>query len=152
MIELEVNGERYELEVESETPLLYVLRNDLGLTAAKQGCGLEQCFACAVLADGTLVTTCATGVDAFVGRRVTTLEGLGDDTMLHPVAQAFLDEEAAQCGFCTAGLILGAVALLAATPAPTDEEIRAGLDRHLCRCGSHARVLRAVRRASGASR
>jgi nicotinate dehydrogenase subunit A len=150
VIELEVNGVPHTLDVEPETPLLYVLRNDLGLTAAKQGCGLEQCFACAVLVDGALATTCATAVDAFVGRRVTTLEGLGDGTTLHPVAQAFLDEEAAQCGFCTAGLILGAVALLESTPHPSDDEIRAGLDRHLCRCGSHARVVRAVRSAAGA--
>jgi nicotinate dehydrogenase subunit A len=151
LIELDVNGVRRTLDVEPDTPFLYVLRNDLGLTAAKHGCGLEQCCACAVLLDGELATTCATGVDAFAGRSVTTLEGLGDGGRLHPVAQAFLEEEAAQCGFCTPGLILGAVALLSANPHPTDDEIRAGLERHLCRCGSHPRVIRAVRRAAGAA-
>jgi nicotinate dehydrogenase subunit A len=147
-LELDVNGERVTVDADPQTPLLYVLRNDLGLRAAKLGCGLEQCRACAVLADGDAVPTCVTPASAFAGRRIVTLEGLADRGLLHPVQQAFLDEQAAQCGYCTAGLIVGAVALLARNPAPTDQEVRTALDPHLCRCGSHPRVLRAVRRAA----
>jgi len=148
-IELTVNGERVTVDAEPDTPLLYVLRNDLALTGAKLGCGLEQCYACAVLADGEVVTTCATGVDAFIGRSVTTVEGLSADGGLHPVARAFVAEEAAQCGYCIPGMVIGAAALLARNPDPSEEEIRAALDPHLCRCGSHARIVRAVRRAAG---
>jgi len=148
-IELTVNGERVTVDADPGTPLLYVLRNDLGLTGAKLGCGLEQCYACAVLADGEVVTTCATGVDAFTGRSVTTVEGLSADGGLHPVARAFVEEEAAQCGYCIPGMVIGAAALLARNPDPSEEEIRAALDPHLCRCGSHARIVRAVRRAAG---
>ena len=148
-IELDINGRRRVVRVEPDTPFLLVLRNDLGLTAAKYGCGLEQCFACAVLADGEVTTTCASGVDAFVGRRVVTLEGLTDSGRLHPVQQAFLDEEAAQCGYCIPGMIVGVVALLERNPDPTDTEIREALDPLLCRCGSHARIIKAVRRAVG---
>jgi nicotinate dehydrogenase subunit A len=147
-IELDINGRRELVAVEPDTPFLQVLRNDLGLTAAKYGCGLEQCFACAVLVDGAATTTCASGVDAFVGRRVVTLEGLASDGRLHPVQQAFIDEEAAQCGYCIPGMIVGAVALLERTPKPTDAEIREALDPHLCRCGSHWRIIKAVRRAA----
>jgi nicotinate dehydrogenase subunit A len=147
-IELDINGQREIIAVEPDTPFLQVLRNDLGLTAAKYGCGLEQCFACAVLVDGQATTTCASAVDAFVGRRVVTLEGLASAGRLHPVQQAFIDEEAAQCGYCIPGMIMGAVALLERTPNPSDEEIREALDPHLCRCGSHWRIIKAVRRAA----
>jgi nicotinate dehydrogenase subunit A len=149
-IELDVNGRRIVVRAEPDTPLLLVLRNDLGLRAAKHGCGTEQCRACAVLVDGEVRSTCASPVSSFAGRSVVTLEGLADGGRLHAVQQAFLDEEAAQCGYCTAGMIIGAVALLAHTPDPTGEEIRTALDPHLCRCGSHWRVIRAVRRAAGA--
>jgi nicotinate dehydrogenase subunit A len=149
-IELNVNGERVAVSVEPDTPMLEVLRNDLGLTGAKFGCGLEQCRACAVLADGADVPTCASSVASFAGRRVTTVEGLFNGDALHPVQQAFLDEEAAQCGFCIPGMVIGAVALLDRIPDPTDDEIREALEPHLCRCGSHARIMRAVRRASRA--
>jgi nicotinate dehydrogenase subunit A len=148
-LEIDVNGSRVVVEADPDTPFLYVLRNDLGLRAAKLGCGLEQCRACAVLADGEAVPTCVTPLSAFAGRRVVTLEGLADGERLHAVQQAFLDEEAAQCGYCTAGMIIGAVALLERSPDPSVEEIRAALDPHLCRCGSHWRVIRAVRRAAG---
>jgi nicotinate dehydrogenase subunit A len=147
-IELDINGRRTVVVAEPGTPLLQVLRNDLGLTAAKQGCGLEQCHACAVLVDGRDTTTCATAVDAFVGRAIVTLEGLCPGGALHPVARAFLAEEAAQCGYCIPGMIIGAVALLGHNPSPSDEEIRAALDPHLCRCGSHWRIIKAVRRAA----
>ena len=151
--ELNVNGTAERIAVEQGTSLLEVLRNDLGLTAAKLGCGLEQCYACAVIVDGDRVApSCATGVDAFVGRRITTLEGIGDDDALHPVQQAFIEEEAAQCGYCIPGMIIGAVALLERNPDPSDAEVREALAPHLCRCGSHARIVKAVRRAAEAMR
>src|SRR4051812_49687665 len=115
---LRVNGADHKLKIDPQTPLLYVLRNDLGLTAAKFGCGLEQCNACAVLVDGEAVTSCATAVEAFVGKEITTLEGLGTTERLHPVQQAFLDEDAGQCGYCVPGMIVAAVALLDAHPQP----------------------------------
>lgn len=148
-LELDVNGRRELVRVDPATPLLSVLRNDLGLTAAKYGCGLEQCFACAVLVDGEATTSCATPVESFVGRRIVTLEGLAPDGELDPVQQAFLEEEAAQCGYCIPGMIIGAVALLRRQSAPTEAQIRTALDPHLCRCGTHPRILRAVRRAAG---
>ena len=147
-IELDVNGRREVIRAEAGTPLLAVLRNDLGLTAAKLGCGLEQCYACAVLVDGEVTTTCATAVEAFAGRRIVTLEGLAAGDELHPVQEAFLEEEAAQCGYCIPGMIIGAVALLEREHNPTEAQIRAGLDRHLCRCGTHPRIIRAVQRAA----
>jgi nicotinate dehydrogenase subunit A len=148
-IALEVNGELRRVAVEPETTLLEVLRNDLGLTAAKFGCGLEQCYSCAVIVDGEVRPSCATGVDAFAGSRITTLEGIGDGDRLHPVQQAFLDEEAAQCGYCIPGMIVGAVGLLQRNADPSEDEIRAALEPHLCRCGSQARIIRAVQRAAG---
>jgi aerobic-type carbon monoxide dehydrogenase small subunit (CoxS/CutS family) len=152
-IELKVNGKVERVQAEPGTPLLQVLRNDLGLTAAKLGCGLEQCYACAVILDeDEVVPTCAVGVDAFAGRAITTLEGIGAAGDLHPVQQAFIDEEAAQCGYCIPGMIVGAVALLRRSPEPSDDEIREALEPHLCRCGSHQRIIRAVRRAAEALR
>jgi nicotinate dehydrogenase subunit A len=148
-LQLDVNGRREIVRVDPATPLLAVLRNDLGLTAAKYGCGLEQCYACAVLVDGEATTSCATPVESFVGRRIVTLEGLAADGELDPVQQAFLEEEAAQCGYCIPGMIIGAVALLRRESAPTEAQIRAALDPHLCRCGTHPRILKAVRRAAG---
>jgi len=148
-LELDVNGRREIVRVDAATPLLQVLRNDLGLTAAKYGCGLEQCFACAVLVDGVATTSCATPVESFVGRQIVTLEGLAPDGELDPVQQAFLEEEAAQCGYCIPGMIIGAAALLRRESAPSEAQIRAALDPHLCRCGTHPRILRAVRRAAG---
>ena len=141
-LELHVNGRREKVRVDPATPLLAVLRNDLGLTAAKYGCG-------AVLVDGEATTSCATPVERFVGRRIVTLEGLAADGALDPVQLAFLEEEAAQCGYCIPGMIIGAVALLRRESAPTEAQIRAALDPHLCRCGTHPRILKAVRRAAG---
>ena len=151
-IELEVNEVVHRLRVRPETPLLHVLRNELGLTAAKYGCGLEQCYACAVIVDGEAVPSCAAGVDSFVGRPITTLEGIGSADRLHPVQQAFLEEEAGQCGYCIPGMIVGAVALLDRNPQPSTAEVRDALAPHLCRCGSHVRIIAAVIRASKARR
>jgi nicotinate dehydrogenase subunit A len=147
---LDVNGREERVVVEGDTPLLYVLRNELGLTASKYGCGLEQCYACAVIVDGEVVTSCASAVELFEGKRITTLEGLGSPDGLDPMQEAFLQEQAAQCGYCTSGIILAAKALLDRVPTPSDDEIKAALGPHLCRCGSHPRVIRAVRRAARA--
>jgi nicotinate dehydrogenase subunit A len=148
VIELHVNGRLERVECDPQTPLLLVLRNDLGLKGAKLACGLEQCCACAVLVDGVATPSCATAVEAFAGREIVTVEGLAEDGRLHPVQRAFIEEEAAQCGYCIAGMVIGAVALLARNASPTGEEIRSALDPHLCRCGSHWRIVRAVERAA----
>lgn len=147
-IELLVNGRRHRVEADGDTPLLYVLRNELGLTAAKFGCGLEQCGACSVLVDGEAMPSCATPAAVFAGRAITTLEGLGTPGQLHPLQRAFVAERAAQCGYCIPGMIVAAWALLARTPDPSDEDIREALAGHLCRCGTHPRILAAVRRAA----
>ena len=142
-----VNGAAHVVEAAPDTPLLFVLRNELGLNGALFGCGLEQCGACTVLRGAEAVRSCVLPVREFAGAQITTLEGLGARDDLHPVQQAFIEEQAAQCGYCSPGLIVTVAALLWRRPHPTDEEIRAALDGNLCRCGSHLRVLRAVRRA-----
>jgi nicotinate dehydrogenase subunit A len=147
-IELNVNGRLQIVNVDPTTPLLYVLRNDLKLKGAKYGCGLEQCGACKVLLDGEALPSCKVPVVEVAGRQIVTVEGLGSVDSLHPVQRAFVEENAAQCGYCTAGLVVGVVALLAENPAPSDDAIVAALERHLCRCGVHDRVLKAVRRAA----
>jgi nicotinate dehydrogenase subunit A len=149
-VALVVNGRERRVRVEPGTPLLYVLRNDLGLLGAKFGCGLEQCGACKVIVDGEALPACKAPVESFSGRRITTIEGLGTPDRLHPVQQAFVDEEAAQCGYCIPGMVVGAAALLDKNPHPSDAEIRQALERNLCRCGSYARILRAVKRAAAA--
>jgi nicotinate dehydrogenase subunit A len=145
---LRINGREHEVLAAPGTPLLYVLRNDLGLTAAKFGCGLEQCYACAVIVGGTALPSCVTPAEAFAGKEIVTLEGIGTDDRLHPLQQAFLDQQAGQCGYCIPGIIVGAKALLDRLPNPTDTEIRSALAAHLCRCGSHPRVVKAVRQAA----
>lgn len=152
MIRLIVNGQSVDVDDDPATPLLYVLRDTLELNGPKFGCGLGQCGACSVLLEGTPVFSCLTPVGDIAGSRVTTLEGLG--TRKHPsvVQQAFIEEQAAQCGYCTAGMIVRAEALLARSPAPSDAEIRTALEPNLCRCGTHYRIVRAVRRASQARR
>jgi nicotinate dehydrogenase subunit A len=147
-VALDVNGEMHRVRVDPSTPLLYILRNDLGLPGAKLGCGLEQCGACKVLVDGEALPTCRAPVASFRGRTIVTIEGLGDPDHLHPIQQAFIDEEAAQCGYCIPGMIVGAKALLDTNLDPTDDEIRAALAIHLCRCGTHARIVKAVRCAA----
>jgi nicotinate dehydrogenase subunit A len=151
-VALEVNGRTHRVRVDPDTPLLYILRNDLGLTGAKFGCGLEQCGSCKVLVDGAALPTCRAPVGSFRGSAIVTIEGLGDPGHLHPIQRAFVEEEAAQCGYCIPGMIIGAKALLDANPDPTDDEIRAALAIHLCRCGTHDRIVKAVRRAARAMR
>ena len=147
-IALDVNGRVYHVQPEAGTPLLLVLRNDLGLTAAKFGCGLEQCGACKVIVDGEAHYSCREPVESFVGRRITTLEGIGASGQLHPLQRAFIEEQAAQCGYCIPGIIVAAKALLDRKPNPSEAEIRAALEDHLCRCGAHARIIKAVKRAA----
>ena len=148
--EILVNGQRHRVEAASDTPLLYVLRNELGLNGPKFGCGLAQCGACTVHLGGDAVRSCVTPVSAVGGRAVTTLEGLGTPDKLHPLQHAFVDEQAAQCGYCINGMIMTATALLKKTPRPTEAQIRSALAGNLCRCGTHMRILRAVRRAARA--
>lgn len=143
-----VNGARHEVRSPAETPLLYVLRDELGLNSPRFGCGLGQCGACAVLRGAEAVASCRLPVGEVAGAQITTLEGLGTPSEPHPVQQAFLEEQAAQCGYCSNGMLIAAAALLWRTPHPTDGQIRAALDDHLCRCGSQPRILRAVRRAA----
>ena len=147
-VTLTVNNTIHHLDVDPETPLLYVLRNDLGLNGPQFGCGLEQCGACAVLVGAQARQACRLPVGEVGPAAVTTLEGLAAADELHPVQQAFLEHQAAQCGYCTNGLVIATAALLWKTPHPTDAQIRAALDGQLCRCGAHLRVLRAVRRAA----
>ena len=144
---LRVNGAAREVSVEADTPLLYVLRNDLELNGPKFGCGLAQCGACTVLIDGKPVRSCVTPVSAVSGA-IETIEGLGSEQKLHPLQKAFIEEQACQCGCCGNGMVMSAKALLAANPRPTNEEIRKALNGHLCRCASHNRIVRAVQRAA----
>jgi nicotinate dehydrogenase subunit A len=145
---LRVNGERRTVAVEPDTPLLYVLRNDLELNGPKFGCGLAQCGACSVLIDGKEVPSCVTPVSAAAKGQITTIEGLGTLEKLHPLQRAFIEEQACQCGFCGNGMVMAAKALLDRNPSPTNHDVRQALNRHLCRCGSHNRLVRAVQRAA----
>jgi nicotinate dehydrogenase subunit A len=147
-LNLKVNGRTHTLNVERDTPLLYALRNDLGLNGPKFGCGLAQCGACAVLVDGEPVRSCVTPVSEVGARAVTTLESLGTVEKPHPVQRAFIAEQAAQCGYCMNGMIMATAALLAKNPKPSDADIREALDGNLCRCGTHLRIIRAVKRAA----
>ncbi len=146
-IPLIVNGKPHTVHAAPDTPLLYVLRGELGLTGPHLGCGEETCGACMVLVGAKATASCKLPVGEVGKSRITTLEGLIEDGELHPVQQAYLDEQAAQCGYCLNGMIITTAALLWKTPHPTDAQIRAALDGNLCRCGSHLRILRAVRRA-----
>jgi len=146
--QLTVNGATRRANVEPDTPLLYILRNDLELNGPRFGCGLSQCGACTVLVDGRPTRSCVTAVSAIGGKQITTLEGLGTRDRLHPLQKAFIEEQAAQCGYCTNGMIMTAKALLDKTPKPTEAQIKKALAANLCRCGTHNRVVRAVLRAS----
>ena len=146
-IDLIVDGRRQRVAVDPDTPLLTVLRNDIGAKAPKFGCGLGQCGACTVHLDGTAIRSCATPVSAAQGAHVTTLEGLRNAESLHVVQQAFIDEQAAQCGYCLSGWVMTAAELLARNPKATDAEIRQGLSGLKCRCGTHMSILRAVKLA-----
>ena len=148
-VRLTVNGRGHELRADPQTLLLDVLRGELGLAGPRFGCGAGLCGACFVLLDGKPRSSCDLPAGAAAGRDVVTVEGLAAGGRPHPVQQAFIDEQAAQCGYCTAGLVISAVALLRSNPAPTEEQVREALQPHLCRCGAHGRVLRAVQRAAG---
>ncbi len=152
MTELEVNAVRRRVTAAPDTPLLYVLRNDLGLVGSRYGCGTGQCGACFVMVDGKAMPSCDAPLWSFSGKKITTVEGLGEGGGLHPVQEALLAEQAAQCGYCISGIAVSAAAFLAQNLNPTEEEVRAMLDRNLCRCGAHNRVVRAVMRAAAQMR
>ena len=147
-VHLNVNGQEHDLDVDARTPLVYVLRNDLGLKGPKLGCGLEQCGACMVLVDGKAKFSCSTPVAAFENRAITTIEGIGTQDRLHVLQRAFVTERAAQCGYCIPGMIVAAKALLDSDPDPGEAAVREALNGNLCRCGTHARILKAVMRAA----
>jgi nicotinate dehydrogenase subunit A len=151
-ISLSVNGSNVAVAADPDTPLLDVLRNHLGLVGAKFGCGLEQCGCCMVLIDGRPEKSCGKAVSTVAGKQVITIEGLGTREAPHPLQQAFLDEQAGQCGYCLPGIIVTAKALLDQNPAPSRAEIALALDDNICRCGSHARILRAVEHAAAQMR
>jgi nicotinate dehydrogenase subunit A len=145
MIRLNINGYDHDIDADPGTPLLYILREELGLNGAKFGCGLGQCGACTVIVDGRAVFACLTPAAVLPGRQIRTIEGLGNNA----TQRAFIDEQAAQCGYCIAGMVMRAQALLDHNPHPTETEIRQHMSVNLCRCGTHMRILAAVRRASG---
>jgi len=147
-INIKVNGAMHSVPAEPDTPLLYVLRNDLGLNAAKFGCGLAQCGACTVLVDGKPVRSCVTPIDTLGQSEITTLEGIGTIERPHPLQAAFMTEQAAQCGYCIPGIIMASKALLDHNPQPSEADVRQGLALNLCRCGTHMRIVRAVLRAA----
>ena len=152
MMTLKVNGHDHQVDADPDTPLLYVLRDDLQLNAAKFGCGLGQCGSCTVIVDGKAVLSCVTPLVLLEGKKVTTLEGLGTIEAPAPIQRAFIEEQAAQCGYCIAGMIMRAQALLDRNPVPSDTEIRTWMEPNLCRCGTQMRIVRAIRRASDALR
>jgi nicotinate dehydrogenase subunit A len=147
-IRFTVNGQNRVLRAAQNTPLVYVLRNDLGLKGTRLGCGANQCGVCHVLIDGQSVPSCDTPLWAVAGKNVVTIEGLGSPQRPHRLQRAFIAEQAGQCGYCLSGIMISAAALLARTPDPTEEQVRAALDPHLCRCGTHNRIVRAVLRAA----
>ncbi|SPE37294.1 Nicotinate dehydrogenase subunit A [Candidatus Sulfopaludibacter sp. SbA3] len=148
IMQLDVNGAKRRIDADAGRTLLSVLRDDLDLTGTKYGCGEGQCAACTVLIDGQPTKSCLTKVGAVAGKRIVTIEGLAREGELHPLQQAFLDAEAMQCGWCTPGMILGAVGLLERTPHPSDAEIVSGMNGHICRCGTYPRIVAAIRQAS----
>ena len=147
-ISVTVNGKTHSVDAAGDTPLLYVLRNDLELNGAKYGCGFAQCGACTVVVEGKPVRSCVTPVAAVAGKKITTIEGLGSADQPHPLQQAFIEEQAAQCGYCANGMIMTAKTLLGRNPRPTEAQIRKALGANFCRCGTHNRIVRAVQRAA----
>jgi nicotinate dehydrogenase subunit A len=150
-ISLKINGASRSVAAEPDTPLLYVLRNDFELNGAKYGCGLSQCGACTVLIDGKAVRSCVTPIGDLQKSEITTIEGLGTRDKPHALQQAFIEEQAAQCGYCISGMIMSAKELLDRTPRPSEQEVRTALESNLCRCGTHNRIIRAVLRAAQAN-
>jgi len=148
MITLTVNGRQHEVDADPDTPLLYVLRDDLQLNGAKFGCGFGQCGACTVMVDGKAIFSCLTPIALLPARQIKTIEGLGTESAPGVVQRAFIEEQAAQCGYCIAGMVMRAQALLERNPSPTEDQIREAMMPNLCRCGTHMRILRAVQRAA----
>lgn len=148
MITLDINGETQQVEADPSTPLLYVLRDHLGLNGAKYGCGLGQCGACTVIVDGKAIFSCITPISTLADRKIRTVEGLGTQQEPGPLQRAFIEEQAAQCGYCIPGMMMRAQALLEDNPSPTQAEIRAHMSPNLCRCGTHMRIVRAIDRAA----
>jgi nicotinate dehydrogenase subunit A len=151
-VRLEVNGTEHEVQADENTPLLYLLRHDLGLKGTRFGCGANQCGACHVLIDGHSLPACDTPVWAVQNKSILTVEGLSQGGALHPLQQAFIDEQAAQCGYCLSGILMSATELLEKQPDADEQQVRVELDKHLCRCGSHNRIVRAVLRAASVMR
>jgi nicotinate dehydrogenase subunit A len=147
-LKLSINSKQVDVTAHSDTPLLYVLRNDLGLVGSRFGCGSGQCGACFVLVDGKPIASCDLPIWSVEGKQVTTVEGLGANGDLHPVQKALVAEQAAQCGYCMSGIAIAAAALLARNPSPSEKDVREALDKNLCRCGSHNRVVKAVMKAA----
>ena len=148
-MKLSINNTLVDIKAADDTPLLYVLRNDLGLVGSRFGCGSGQCGACFVLVDGRAMASCDLPISFVLDKKVTTVEGLGGNGELHPVQRALIAEQAAQCGYCMSGIAVAATALLSSNKTPSEEDVRKALDKNLCRCGSHGRVIKAVLRAAG---
>lgn len=151
-ISITVNGLFHEVSAEAETPLLYVLRNETGCKGVRYGCGLGQCGTCTVIIEGKPVQSCDVPVSAVAGKSITTIEGIGTVDHPHPLQRAFIEEQAAQCGYCATGIIMSAKALLDANNSPTDVELKQALSKNLCRCGTHQRIMRAIKRAAAEMR
>ena len=147
-MEITVNGRSLTVAADGETPLLYVLRNDAGCKGVRYGCGVGQCGTCTVIIDGKAVQSCDVPVSAVAGKSITTVEGIGSEEKPHPLQSAFVEEQAAQCGYCITGIIMSAKVLLDNNPNPTDAEVKKALDKNLCRCGTHQRIVRAIKRAA----
>jgi nicotinate dehydrogenase subunit A len=147
-IKITVNGRSHDVAADGETPLLYVLRNEAGCKGVRYGCGLGQCGTCTVIIDGKPVQSCDVPVSAVAGKSITTIEGIGSEAKPHPLQTAFVEEQAAQCGYCITGIIMSAKVLLDANPSPSDAEIKQALAKNLCRCGTHLRIVRAIKRAA----
>jgi nicotinate dehydrogenase subunit A len=147
-IKITVNGRAHEVTADGETPLLYVLRNETGCKGVRYGCGLGQCGSCTVIIDGKPVQSCDVPVSAVAGKSITTVEGIGSEDKPHPLQTAFVEEQAAQCGYCITGIIMSAKVLLDVNPSPSDTEIKQALAKNLCRCGTHLRIVRAIKRAA----
>lgn len=148
MITLNINGEKHDLEVDPTTPLLWVIREQIGLIGTKFGCGIAQCGACTVHLNGSPIRSCVTPVQAAAGQQITTIEGVAGNGDLHPVQQAWIDEQVPQCGYCQSGQVMSAVALLESNPSPTDEEIDVAMSGNICRCGTYPRIRRGIKRAA----
>ncbi len=150
-ITLTINGQSRTIEADPEEPLLYILREEFGLNGAKYGCGFQQCGSCMVIANGESVPTCLESCKAFEGRNIETIEGLASGEDLNPLQEAFIEQQAAQCGYCVNGMLMAGMALLRKNPTPTEKEIRVALDRIICRCGTHQRFINAIKSASSSS-